>query len=233
MNLRSLAVAGMLTAATAVLSPASAVPVSGTTTFDSNPGGILANWAHSFTLGAPGIEIQQIQIVLNANLFFDTTGAAPGFLAFQNIATTAIGGTGFTGFSATGAALNGGTSVILAFSDFDAGETYTHVGDVDEVQTLLNCSGLAPVAAAICIATNTARTLDGSLVSGAEFAGSTINVTLGGGTGPVTLTGVFVATGANTATATWTGDVPVPVPSTLMLATGALAGLGWARRRRV
>lgn len=216
-------------------SQAATINVTGVSTFDSRPAGILADWTHTYTSGSPDVKILSIKITLNSNLFFDTAAGAPGFLTNQNVSTTADGGTAFTGFSASGAGLDGGTIVTLSFSDFLPGESYTHVGDVDEAVTLQDCSGLGGLALAGCIATNVARTTDGSLVSGAEFAGSTIDVTLGGPlvTNPVTLTGIFSATGANVATATWTGTVNVvPEPSTYVLTGSLLAALAWVRRRR-
>lgn len=216
-------------------SQAATINVTGVSTFDSRPGGILADWTHTYTSGSPDVKILSIKINLNSNLFFDTAAGAPGFLTNQNVATTADGGTSFSGFSASGAGLDGGTMVTLSFSDFNPGESYTHVGDVDELVTLQSCGGLPPLSLAACILANTLATTDGSLVSGAEFAGSTIDVTLGGPlvANPVTVTGIFQATGANVATATWTGTVNVvPEPSTYLLTGSLLAALAWVRRRR-
>lgn len=216
-------------------SQAATINVSGVSTFDSRPAGILADWTHTFSTGSPDVKILAIKITLNSNLFFDTAAGGAGFLTNQDVATNSDGGTGFTGFSASGAGLDGGTMVTLSFSDFLPGETYTHVGDADEAVTLLNCGGLGGGALVACIATNAVRTTDGSLVSGAEFAGSSVDVTLGGPlvASPVTLTGIFSATGANIATATWTGTVNVvPEPSTCMLTGSLLAALAWVRRSR-
>lgn len=214
---------------------AATITVSGVSTFDSRPAGVLGDWTHTYDLGSPDVQIQKIKIILNSSLFFDTASGAPGFLTFQDVGTISDGGTGFTAFSASGSGLDGGTSLTLTFSGFNPGETYTHTGDVDQNQTLLNCNGLSGVALGICVATNVARTTDGSLVSGSEFAGSTIEVTLGGASvaAPVTLTGTFQRQSANVATAAWRGTVnTVPEPATWMLSGSLLAGLAWIRRRR-
>ena len=212
----------------------SAAVVSGQTVFDSNPGGVFGDWSHSFSVGPLGVNATQIRILLGSSVFFDTAAGGPGFLLSQDVATNSAGGTGFTGFSATGAGLDGGTQLVLSFSTFSAGKTYTHVGDVDEVVVLQSCGGLAPIPAALCVANNVAITTDGSLVTGAEFAGGTVEVTLGGPAlaSPVVLTGIFTATGANVATATWTGAVTlVPEPATMLLCGLGLAALGVRRRR--
>jgi hypothetical protein len=212
---------------------APAALVSGQTVFNSDPLGIFGDWTHTFSTGPAGVQITGITISLASPLFFDTTGTgvtAPGYGLSQNVAS--IGGaaaTGFTSFSASGAGLDGGTLLTLTFTSFDAGEAYSHQGDVDEEV----CPGLGGIALAACVALNQ---LDGSLVNGAELAGSTIAVTLGGpmlAGGPVVLNGTFVNSGGNIATATWSGDVAlVPEPGTMLLSGAALLGLGLWRRRK-
>ncbi|MFN7918788.1 MAG: PEP-CTERM sorting domain-containing protein [Bryobacteraceae bacterium] len=206
---------------------AAPVLVSGSSSFS---GGILGSWSHSFTTGSPDVSIQSIQIILKPGLFFDTAAAAPGFLANQNVATSNLGGTGFTGFSASGATLDGGNAVTLTFTNFTPGKTYTHVGDVDQALTLQNCNGLGGVALAACIAQNALITADASSVSGAEFAGSQIVVIIGGvGYTPLVLTAAFGDQGFDSARADWSGTV-VPEPSTWALMTSGLAVAVLARR---
>lgn len=226
-------------AITGSLAHSAIVNVTGSTLFNSGVAGALGSWDHTFTLGAPGIRVQQITILLNASLFFDATGAAPGFAVSQDVAPSAgAASTGFVAFSHSGASLNGGSTLTLGFTGFDAGELFSHQGDVDEVQTLQNCTGLGIAAAIACAAANVAAALDGSLVSGAEFAGSSVNVTLGGPAlaVPVTLSGSFVNLGGNRAEARWSGTVStVPAPATAalsLLALGALAGVRLSSRRQ-
>ncbi|MBK7931463.1 MAG: PEP-CTERM sorting domain-containing protein [Bryobacterales bacterium] len=117
-----------------------------------------------------------------------------------------------------------------------------HSGDVDEYQTLLNCSGLPLGQAIACGIINGLLTTDGSLVDGAEFAGSTLAVTLDGPDliAPLILNAVFFSNGGNSATANWSGfavteDVAAaetPEPSTCALFAAGLVGLIAAARRR-
>jgi len=235
MILNKLVMAAVL-AASVSIGTAGLIPVSGTSNFNSQPAGILGNWTHTYSVGDAQVFVTSIEITLNSNLFFDTSPAAPGFIIDQDVATTNAGGTGFIGFSASGGTLDGGTLVALSFADFNPGETYTHVGDVDENQTLLSCGGLSGGALAVCLVTNIARVADGSLVSGSEFSGSSVKVALGGPNvaNPVVLSASFINDGGNSATATWTGTVEVvPEPSTYALMGAGLLGLsGYARRRR-
>lgn len=222
-------------AASAGIGSAALIPVSGTSTFSSAPAGILGSWTHIYSIGDPDIFLTSLTITLNPNLFFDTSSAAPGYATDQDVATTSIGGTGFINFSATGATLNGGNTVTLYFTDFNPGESYSHAGDVDEYVTLLDCSGLGIGQAIACGIANALLTADGSLVDGAEFAGSTIQVTLNGPklAGPLVLNATFVDDGGNSATATWSGFASeVPEPSTYALVGAGLIGLLTVARRR-
>lgn len=224
---------------------ASATPinVSGSSTFDSRPAGILGDWTHTYSTGSPDVTIQKIEITLNSDLFFDLTSSAPGFLAWQNFSTINGGGTGFNSFSTV---VDGDVSVVLTFNDFNSGESYSHYGDVDEKVNLPSCQGLGVIDFLSCSLTVTERTTDGSLVGGSEFAGSTIKVTLGGPlvANPVNLFGTFARTDRYVAVANWNGTVElgtgtgtnenVPEPSAWLLGAcglGALAARRWATRR--
>lgn len=226
---------------------AAPITVSGTTTFDSGLIGTFGDWAHTFnTSGDPNIVITSIKIDLSgSNLRFDTAPGGFGFVASQDVATISEGGTGFTGFSASGAGLDGGTMVTLGFTSFGAGKTYSHTGDVDENLTLLalaNCNALPVLQRPACIANNviiTAQnvliTADASLTDGSELVGAKVIVSLGGtNVVPTQLEGLFGSTGGNTASASWRGTVEVvPEPSTYALMGAGLIGvIGFARRRR-
>jgi hypothetical protein len=214
----------------ASLGSAATINVSGSSKFDSSPTGILANWTHNYSSGSPDVSIEKIKINLNSNVFFDLTIAPPGYLIWQSFGTTSGGGTGFSGFSVES---DGSMSVELNFTGFNPGESYMHVGDVDEYQHS-PCARVGLLGLAACLLNSQ---LDGSLVTGDEFAGSTVEVTLGGPmvAYPVTLTGTFLTTGHYEAIAHWSGTVEVddrippteavPEPSSWMMAGCGVAML--------
>src|SRR5947209_14402731 len=137
----------LIAAAVALFSPllgAASVAVSGESEFT---GGLFGHWSHTYTTGAPNLFIQSITIDVSPNsMIYDTVLTPPGAGLPQNFATTSDGGTSFTGFNPSGAALDGQSVVVLSFSNFTPGKTYEHVGDVDQTAT---CSG-TPAQIALC-----------------------------------------------------------------------------------
>jgi len=204
---------------------AATISVSGTSVVT---GGLLAVWVHTYSGGAPGLQIEQISINLGGSgLIFDTVNGGPGALLGQGIGTVAGGAlTGFAGASPSNAALDGQTLATLAFTNFGAGEAYSHTGDVDQTAS---CAGLGAIATGICITANATNT-------GAELAGIQLLVTLGGpGYATTTLPAVFTANGllgALVAQANWSGEVTVtPEPSTWFAGLCGLAAVALRRGR--
>lgn len=184
-------------------------------------------WVHTYSGGAPGLQIEQIGINLGGSgLIFDTVTGGPGALLGQGIGTVAGGAlTGFAGASPSNAALDGGTVLTLAFTDFAVGEAYSHTGDVDQTAS---CAGLGPIATGICITANATNT-------GPELAGIQLLVTLGGpGYVTTTLPGVFAANGvlgALVAQANWSGEVTMtPEPGTWAVVLAGLGAVALGRR---
>jgi len=217
---------------------AATINVSGSSTFDSRPAGILGSWTHTYSTGSPDVVIQEIVIRLNSNLFFDLTSAAPGHLAWQGFSTNNDGGTGFVSFSA---ATDGSMSVKLTFGNFNVGESYLHFGDVDEWVNVPSCQGQSGFGLAICLALAGLANTDGSLVTGSEFEGSTIEVLLGGVNVPATTVyGNFTRTDQFVAVAEWRASIEVddgngtndnvPEPSTWLLGACGLGALAAQRR---
>jgi hypothetical protein len=198
------------------------ITVSGTSVFE---GGLLGEWSHSYFAGVPDLFVQSIKIDVSPNsMIYDTALTPPGALMPEDFATTFEGGTGFTGFTPSGAALDGASVVTLGFNNFTLGKTYRHVGDVDQTA---NCSGLSGPARTLCI-------LNNQFISAIEFAGNTVTVTVGGPHYQTTeITGTFVRTGILEDEAVWTGTVKVlPEPATYGMIAGGMLALGFARRFR-
>jgi hypothetical protein len=227
-------------------------PVFPVETSASFTGGIYGTWDFTFDSGPAGLYLQQIVIDLSpANLGFDTV---PG--GFGSLTSLDVGGysgtdvtTGLSGIlPGTGAALDGGQILIFQFTDFTAGETFHFTADVDSPNpTLLpirDCSGLGPIARAICLAQNAANTVindarlaAASVVTAQQFAGTRVTYTLGG-PGYVTteITSVFEPAGGlrvfGSTSGTFDEVMATPEPATpALLGAGALL-LGIRRLRR-
>jgi len=205
--------------------PAATISVSGTSVVT---GGLFAVWVHTYTGGAPGLQIEQISIDLGGTgLIFDTVTGGPGALLGQGVGTVAGGPlTGFAGAAPSNAALDGQTLLTLSFTDFGPGEAYSHTGDVDQTAS---CAGLGALATVACITANATNT-------GPELAGIQLLVTLGGpGYVTTTLPGVFAANGvlgALVAQANWSGEVTVtPEPGTWAVVLAGLGAVALGRRR--
>ncbi|MBL8211038.1 MAG: PEP-CTERM sorting domain-containing protein [Bryobacterales bacterium] len=204
---------------------AATISVSGTSVVT---GGLLAVWVHTYTGGAPGLQIEQISIDLGGTgLIFDTVTGGPGALLGQGIGSVAGAAlTGYAGATPSNGALDGQTLVTLSFTNFGAGEAYSHTGDVDQT---VSCAGLGTLATVACITANATNT-------GPELAGIQLWVTLGG-PGYVTtkLPATFAANGllgSLVAQANWSGEVTMtPEPGTWAVVLVGLGAVVLGRRR--
>jgi hypothetical protein len=169
---------------------ASPVTVSATASFT----GIIDTWNFEYISGASGVYLQQITINLGpADVFFNTAPGGFGSPAYQdvgNFAGTNVT-TGLSSISATGAALDGGSLLTFTFADFTVGDNFTFSADLQHpaptLLTLQNCTGLGPLATALCNAANAARTVtnDARLaaadtVLSSQLAGALVTFQFGG-----------------------------------------------------
>jgi len=156
----------------------------------------VANPRDIFTItntSAPGVQINSVTIDFDpASLFIDTE-AASGF------PFTVDSGGLETGFNGVTGAVTGSTSLNLAFTAFDAGETFTFFVDIDDGSS-------------------------NGIVEGSEFAGVTLQVTFVGSLIPDTpLSAAYQATGPFEATAQIQSEIAaVPEPATVSLVVGGL-----------
>jgi hypothetical protein len=176
-------------------------------------GGVFGAFTVNYAAGDPGLQLQQVRFDLQNPLFTDPTFTPPGaLLPLPFLSLTGAAETGFLG--STGIA-DGATSFTLFFNDFDVNETFGFELDVDTPCGSLSCQGSA------------------SLVTGSEFAGTTIKGTFGGQQFQTTeLTGTFARTGATTAQSTLNGDIePVPEPQTIGMMVAGLAAIAFRMRK--
>jgi hypothetical protein len=187
-----------------------AAPVALSSQFD---GGVFGAFNLSYTSGAAGLKLQQVTVALQSPLFLDSTFASPGsLLPLPFFAASGAAETGFTGVSGVS---DGATSFTLSFSDFDAGESFGFNLDVDSPCGNLLCR------------------IEGSLTSGAEFAGTKLTALFGGsGYKSGQFEGLYTRVNAVSAIASVNGDVePVPEPGTCALLGGGLLMFVVARRK--
>lgn len=215
-------------------------------------GGVYGTWDFTFDSGPAGLYLQQIVIDLGpANLGFDTVPGGFGSLTSRDVG--GYNGTDVTtGLSSilpgTGSALDGGQILIFQFTDFTPGETFHFTADVDNPNpTLLpirNCSGLGPIARALCLAQNAANTVindarlaAASVVTAQQFAGTQVTYTLGGPSYYTTqITTAFEPAGGLRVFGSTSGAfdevVENPEPTTPALLAAAVLLLGIRRLRR-
>lgn len=224
-------------------------PIEGSASFI---GGIYGTWDFTFTSGPADLHLQQITIDLGpTNVRFDT---APG--GFGSLTSLAIGN--YLGTDAStglaeilpgpGAVLDGGQLLTFRFDDFTVGRTFHFTGDVDNPDPTLiplnDCSGLRPLARAICnlqnvgiTAQNDARRAAASLVTAQQFDGARVTYSFGGpGFYASEFTGDFGPAGGlrifGSASSFANNVQAIPEPATFVsLAIGMLL-LGRLRRRR-
>jgi hypothetical protein len=170
---------------------AAPIDISGTATFR---GGIYGAWDYEFTSGPTDLYLQRITIDLSpTNLKFDTAPGGFGSLGFQDIGgfEGTDASTGLSGIApGTGAALDGGSLLTFTFSNFTAGKTFHHTGDVDHPDPTLEfdpCASKTGWRQALCYATNpgplarnTAALAAASVVTPAQFEGALVTFTFGG-----------------------------------------------------
>ena len=221
------------------------------TASSSFTGGLLGSWTFQYVSGDPSLYLQQIKIDLapGTDLAFDTAPGGFGSLANQDVCC--FGGTdvttGLTGFSPSGAALDGQTEVVFNFNNFLPGDTFQFNADVDHPNpTLLpvpDCTGKKGLALAGCLiqdgvanGTNDTRLLAAQTVLPNSISGATVTFTFGGpGWDPASTTGTFqsltvldILTG-NTANPVSISAQVVPEPGTMAMMFAAVAALGCRR----
>jgi hypothetical protein len=121
-----------------------------------------------------GVRITEVVVDLHhsaGDVFFDTLPGGPGVGEFFVLKTNNGWDVGLTRVEGVN---DGSTSIRFTFDFFDPGKTFTFYIDVDELAT----------------------GVDGMLVSGAEFAGSTLKVRLVGGSSNTTIVSKYRSSGA-------------------------------------
>jgi hypothetical protein len=222
-------------------------------------GGTSGAWNFQYNSGAPAdLYLQKITIDLsNTDLRFDTW---PG--GFGSLASLDIGGfggtdaaTGLVPSYVSGSALDGGAFVTFDFTNFLPGMVFYFTADVDHPDpTLLplqNCTGLGPIALAICNSQNAIRTgTNNLLLTGAEWvgpngiSGATVSFQFGGtGYQTRTVTGTFgtvtladiirgLIDGEGGGAFSNDASVETPEPATFVLFGVGLTAVGLVRRLR-
>jgi len=216
-----------------VCAPAHAAFIDADATFT---GGIFGSFNITFASNLPGTQLTGVDFNLltgagggpGLSLFLDPTGAAPGYLTNQNLAS--LSGAAATGFIGGSGITNGSTAFSLGFNDFTAGETYSFLLDVDHA-VVLNACPSSPFAAAIaCAIGNAAATTNGSVVNGAEFAGTGLTFHFQTIYGLKSFSTQFGQTGALSASGNTFFEAPEPSSWALMGSGFGL--LMWRFRRR-
>ena len=258
MKKTSIVLCGLIACAFAGPLAAGPVAVSASASFI----GLTHTWEFTYQAGAPDLYLRQISINLGpTDVRFDTAAGGFGSLGFQDVGgfagTDVV--TGLNPGYLQGSGLDGGSLLVLTFANFALGDIFTFSADVDHpnptLLTLQNCSGLGPVAKAICNAANLTKTaantgllLAADTVLSSQLSNALVTFQFGGSgysTGTATaplqaasvrsiVTGLLNGDGAGAfASSTVIATDVVPEPATWGTGIAGLALLGLSARRRL